>query len=93
MNKIGIYYAYWTKNWDADFVPYIAKVKRLGFDILEVNAGTVAGGQPLAHIVPEIGGDELTVFVALRRASKVHHDSGQGAGRERSVPPPQQCGH
>ncbi|HZZ18850.1 MAG TPA: sugar phosphate isomerase/epimerase family protein [Opitutaceae bacterium] len=42
MNKIGIYYAYWTHNWDADFVPYIAKVKRLGFDILEVNAGTVA---------------------------------------------------
>jgi len=42
VNKIGIYYAYWTRNWDADFVPYIAKVKRLGFDILEVNAGTVA---------------------------------------------------
>lgn len=42
MNKIGIHYAYWTRNWDADFVPYISKVKRLGFDILEVNAGTVA---------------------------------------------------
>lgn len=42
MNKIGIYYAYWTRNWDVDFVPFIAKVKRLGFDILEVNGGTVA---------------------------------------------------
>jgi len=41
MNKIGIYYAYWTHNWDADFVPYVAKVRRLGFDILEVNSGTV----------------------------------------------------
>ena len=41
MNKIGIYYAYWTKNWDADFVPFVAKVKKLGFDILEVNSGTV----------------------------------------------------
>jgi D-psicose/D-tagatose/L-ribulose 3-epimerase len=41
MNKIGIYYAYWTHDWDADFVPYVAKVKRLGFDILEVNSGTV----------------------------------------------------
>ena len=41
MNKIGIYYAYWTHNWDADFVPFVAKVKRLGFDILEVNSGPV----------------------------------------------------
>jgi D-psicose/D-tagatose/L-ribulose 3-epimerase len=41
MNKIGIYYAYWTRNWDADFVPFVTKVKRLGFDILEVNSGTV----------------------------------------------------
>ena len=42
MSKIGIYYAYWTHNWDADFVPFVAKVKRLGFDVLEVNSGTVA---------------------------------------------------
>jgi len=42
MNKIGIYYAYWTHDWDADFHPYIDKVADLGFDILEINAGTVA---------------------------------------------------
>ena len=41
MNKIGIYYAYWTHDWDADFHPFIDKVAGLGFDILEVNAGTV----------------------------------------------------
>ena len=41
MNPVGIYYAYWTQNWDADFVPYIHKARALGFDILEVNAGTV----------------------------------------------------
>lgn len=41
MNKIGIYYAYWTKNWDADFHIYIDKVADLGFDILEINAGTI----------------------------------------------------
>jgi D-psicose/D-tagatose/L-ribulose 3-epimerase len=40
-NPIGIYYAYWTQGWDTDFVPYVHKVKGLGFDILEVNAGTV----------------------------------------------------
>lgn len=42
MSKIGIYYAYWTHEWDADFHPFIDKVSGLGFDILEINAGTVA---------------------------------------------------
>jgi D-psicose/D-tagatose/L-ribulose 3-epimerase len=42
MSKIGIYYAYWTHTWDADFHPFIDKVAGLGFDVLEVNAGTVA---------------------------------------------------
>lgn len=43
MNKIGIYYAYWTHDWDVDFHPFIDKAASLGFDILEVNAGTIAG--------------------------------------------------
>ena len=42
MNKIGIYYAYWTHDWDADFHPYVDKIADLGFDILEVNGGTIA---------------------------------------------------
>jgi len=46
MNKIGIYYAYWTQDWDADFHPYIDKVANLGFDILEVNAGTIVSMTP-----------------------------------------------
>lgn len=41
MNKIGIYYAFWVNDWDTDFVPFVGKVKSLGFDILEVNSGTV----------------------------------------------------
>jgi D-psicose/D-tagatose/L-ribulose 3-epimerase len=41
MNKIGIYYAYWTREWDVDFVPFVEKVAGMGFDILEVNSGTV----------------------------------------------------
>jgi D-psicose/D-tagatose/L-ribulose 3-epimerase len=41
MNSLGIYYAYWTHDWNTDFVPFVAKVKSLGFDVLEVNAGTV----------------------------------------------------
>lgn len=37
--KYGIYYAYWEKEWKADYIPYIEKVKKLGFDILEVACG------------------------------------------------------
>lgn len=39
--KIGIYYAYWTHEWDVDFHPFIEKVSRLGFDVLEINGGTL----------------------------------------------------
>ncbi|MBQ7726265.1 MAG: sugar phosphate isomerase/epimerase [Clostridia bacterium] len=40
-NPVGIYYAYWEKEWNADFIPYIKKVKKLGFDVLEINAGSI----------------------------------------------------
>jgi D-psicose/D-tagatose/L-ribulose 3-epimerase len=41
-NKVGIYYAFWTREWDVPFYPYIDKAHDLGFDILEINAGTLA---------------------------------------------------
>lgn len=40
--KYGIYYAYWEKSWGGDFIPYVDKVKKLGFDILEVAAAGLA---------------------------------------------------
>lgn len=46
--KYGIYYAYWEKEWCGDFLPYISKVKRLGFDILEVACGDFQT-QPLSY--------------------------------------------
>lgn len=42
MRRVGIYYAFWTREWDVDFFPFIAKVKSLGFDQLEINGGTFA---------------------------------------------------
>jgi len=36
--KHGIYYAYWEKEWNGDYIYYIEKVARLGFDILEIAA-------------------------------------------------------
>lgn len=43
MRTVGIYYAYWTHEWDVDFIPFIKKVKELGFDQLELNCGTLVG--------------------------------------------------
>jgi len=41
MRKVGIYYAFWTHDWDVDFRPFIKKVGKLGFDQLELNGGTI----------------------------------------------------
>lgn len=35
--KYGIYYAYWEKQWGADYLQYVEKAARLGFDILEIS--------------------------------------------------------
>lgn len=35
--KYGIYYAYWEREWGADYEKYVKKVKKLGFDILEIS--------------------------------------------------------
>lgn len=40
--KFGTYFAYWEKDWDVDFLPYISKVANLGFDILEISGGGIA---------------------------------------------------
>jgi D-psicose/D-tagatose/L-ribulose 3-epimerase len=42
VRNIGIYYAFWCEEWDADFFPYIKKVKDLGYTQLEINGGTIA---------------------------------------------------
>ncbi|MCJ8509436.1 sugar phosphate isomerase/epimerase [Rhizobium lemnae] len=36
--KHGIYYSYWEHEWSAKFGPYIEKVAKLGFDVIEVAA-------------------------------------------------------
>ncbi|MEF9840274.1 MAG: sugar phosphate isomerase/epimerase family protein [Lachnospiraceae bacterium] len=55
--KHGIYYAYWEKEWEADYLYYVDKVSKLGFDILEL------GAKPL----PDYNFSQIT---ALRSAAK-----------------------
>ena len=45
--KYGIYYAYWEKQWGADYLKYVKKVKDQGFDILEISC---AGLKDMPHI-------------------------------------------
>lgn len=40
--KYGIYFAYWEKEWAADYKKYIKRVKDLGFDILEVSCAALS---------------------------------------------------
>lgn len=37
--KYGVYFAYWEKEWFADYKKYIDKIADLGFDILEISCG------------------------------------------------------
>ena len=41
MNKFGIFYTYWTNNYEDNLVPYVEKAAKLGFDILEVHSNKV----------------------------------------------------
>lgn len=40
--KFGTFYAYWLDEWNADDVAFCSRVSKLGFDILEVAAGSLA---------------------------------------------------
>ncbi len=41
--KYGIYYAYWNDSWNANnYLNYVDKVAKLGFDILEINASSLS---------------------------------------------------
>jgi D-psicose/D-tagatose/L-ribulose 3-epimerase len=37
--KFGTIFAYWTHDWHGDYKMFAEKVKKLGFDILEISAG------------------------------------------------------
>jgi D-psicose/D-tagatose/L-ribulose 3-epimerase len=37
-NKIGIQYGFWSKDRSGDFLPYVPKVAKLGFEVFEISA-------------------------------------------------------
>lgn len=70
-NKIGIYYAFWEQEWAADFFRYVEKASRIGFDVLEINAGAILDmsavqRKELSKAAREAG-IELTYCIGLPR--------------------------
>ena len=68
--KHGIYYAYWEQQWQADYLYYIKKAARLGFDILEIAA------TPL----PEYSDQKLLELRECAEANGITLTCGHGPG-------------
>lgn len=68
--KYGIYFAYWEKEWNADQKNYISKVKKLGFDILEISCA----------MLKNISREELVEMRDMARAEGVTLTAGYGPG-------------
>ena len=66
--KYGIYFAYWEKEWNADQKSYISKVKKLGFDILEISCA----------MLKNISREELVEMRDMARAEGVTLTAGYG---------------
>ncbi|MDO4522109.1 MAG: sugar phosphate isomerase/epimerase family protein [Eubacteriales bacterium] len=73
--KHGIYYAYWEKEWSADYIKYVDKVARLGFDILEI------GGTPL----PDYTEEDIRRLKSAADASGIELTVGYGPSAEHNV--------
>ncbi len=75
MNRVGIYYAFWEREWAADFRPYVKKVKALGFDTLEIAAGALpdmtAAARRALRDEAEAEGIQLTCCMGLDPAHDV----------------------
>lgn len=68
--KYGIYFAYWEKEWNADQKSYISKIKKLGFDILEISCA----------MLKNISREELVEMRDMARAEGVTLTAGYGPG-------------
>lgn len=87
MNNIGIYYAYWSQDWDVDFLPYISKVAGLGFNQLEINAGTIVKISPRerALLVEEANDKGITLSYCIGLSQEYDVSSADTSIRKRGI--------
>ena len=73
--KHGIYYSYWEKEWAADYLYYVDKVARLGFDILEIGAAPI----------PDYTQDQIHALKASAKANNIELTAGYGPTYEHNM--------
>ena len=73
--KYGIYYAYWEKEWAADYTQYVKKAEKLGFDILEI------GASPL----PDYSQEQIRLLRQCAKDSGVTLTAGYGPTFEHNM--------
>lgn len=73
--KYGIYYAYWEKEWAADYTQYVKKAEKLGFDILEI------GASPL----PDYSQEQMRLLRQCAKDSGVTLTAGYGPTFEHNM--------
>lgn len=76
--KHGIYYAFWEQEWDGDYIRYIKKVAKLGFDILEI----------AAHQIVRYSDRELKDFLSCARDSGIVLTAGIGPTEDKNLSSP-----
>jgi len=76
--KYGIYFAYWEKEWAADYKKYVKKVKELGFDILEISCAAIA----------KMEKQELSELKAEAEAYDIMLTAGYGPAAEENLASP-----
>ncbi len=87
MNKIGIYYAYWSKDWVVDFAKYVKKAYETGFDIVEFEMSSILSAseenqQRLAETLNQL---DIDVTFCIGLSSEVDISSPDSKVRARGI--------
>lgn len=76
--KYGIYYAYWEKEWEADYVPYVKKVAGLDFDILEIGAKPLPDYTAAQIAALRTAAKDYGITLTAGYGPAPHHNIGSG---------------
>lgn len=73
--KYGTLYAYWTHEWTGDYMAFAKKIKRLGFDMMEISAASLL----------TMSDGEIDALRALCRSLDLSVSSNIGPPKEKDV--------
>lgn len=73
--RYGIYFAYWEKEWNCDQTKYVKKVKKLGFDTLEISCA----------ILKQMSDEQLREFRRMAEDEGVVLTAGYGPGASENL--------